>query len=163
MIVRELDRGPKTGGWVLAIHDITQSKDAIGSRDRFLATLAHELRNPLAAILNSVNLIKLGRDTQAILNQAHAVVERQAKHMARLIDDLLDLSRVLHGKIKLQPRPLELNQLIAATLEQNEALFSRRQPLNVLLPDEPIWRPAPIRWDGAPGLDDGPAESGPKN
>jgi signal transduction histidine kinase/CheY-like chemotaxis protein len=76
-------------------------------KDEFLAMLGHELRNPLAAIISAVYVMQQARDA-AILEKQPKVIERQARHLARLVDDLLDVSRVTLGKIALQRQPVEL-------------------------------------------------------
>ncbi len=124
-----------------------QLRNTVRHRDRFLAMLAHELRNPLAAISSAVELLRQSDDVAAILSRAEAVIERQGRHMARLLDDLLDISRVTHGKIELRKRPIDLSALARETVAANEAVIRDREHRVVTeLDKEPVWVAAdPIR------------------
>jgi signal transduction histidine kinase len=86
------------------------------AKDEFLAMLGHELRNPLAPILTAVQLMQLRGAEQFV--KERTVIERQATHLTRLVDDLLDISRIARGKIELQRRPIELASAVAQALEQ---------------------------------------------
>ena len=81
-----------------------QLREASVRKDEFLAMLAHELRNPLAPIRTGLELIRLGGDTVVAVERVRGMMERQVGHMVRLIDDLLDVSRITSGKIALQRR-----------------------------------------------------------
>jgi signal transduction histidine kinase len=114
-------------------------QEADRRKNEFLAMLAHELRNPLAPIRNAVHIMQ-GTDVAApTMHWARDVISRQADHMARLIDDLLDVSRIVQGKVVVKPESLSLASLVErsaeATLPKIEA---RSQQLAVELPDEPI-------------------------
>ena len=85
-----------------------QARDAGAKRDRFLAILSHELRNPLSAILNASQLLQATRATARLAADSLPVIDRQAQHMARLLDDLLDVSRITHGKITIRKERLDL-------------------------------------------------------
>ena len=89
-------------------------RDADRRKTEFLATLSHELRNPLSAILNAVHLLGLQGDP-ARARRARAVIERQSNHLARLVDDLLDLTRIERGKIALRPRRIDLSEIARRT------------------------------------------------
>jgi PAS domain S-box-containing protein len=80
-------------------------------KDRFLAVLSHELRNPLAPIRSGIEVLQLAEQGSDMANRAIAAIDRQSRHLTHLVDDLLDLTRVAQGKIKLRPEPLELNAL----------------------------------------------------
>jgi signal transduction histidine kinase/ActR/RegA family two-component response regulator len=98
------------------------------AKDEFLAMLGHELRNPLAAILNAALLVKNQRRTPEQLEFAAGVIERQSQHLKRLIDDLLDVGRVMTGKIRLERSALDLGALarrVAATLQTSGRLADR--------------------------------------
>ncbi len=108
-------------------------------KDEFLATLAHELRNPLAPICSSLELLRLAPQGEHA-ERARAVAERQARHMVRLIDDLLDLSRISRGTISLQRRPMVLASALEAALETAEPLIrARRHRLHVEPLDHSLW------------------------
>ena len=89
----------------------------------FLATLAHELRNPLAPINNSLEILKLPGVDHNTTQQMHGVLERQVQHLVRLVDDLLDVSRVMQGKIELRSEPVELAAVIARAIETAKPLI----------------------------------------
>ncbi|HEX2545977.1 MAG TPA: ATP-binding protein [Ramlibacter sp.] len=113
-----------------------RSSDA--AKDVFLATLAHELRNPLAPLVNSLALLRRAPDPQRTLPQALDVMERQATHLTRLVDDLLDLARINSGKIELRREVLDLRDVLRAAVESSQPLIDRsRHALAVELPGEP--------------------------
>lgn len=103
------------------------------AKDEFLAMLGHELRNPLSPILTALHIMKArGDDASA---RERAVIERQAKHMARLVDDLLDVSRITRGKVDLSRSPVELADVVSAAVEVASPLFERhRHRLQVTVP-----------------------------
>ena len=108
-------------------------------KDQFLATLAHELRNPLAPIRNSLELIKRANGNTALLERARATAERQVAQMVRLIDDLLDVSRITHDKLTLSLEPVELASVVQLAVETCEPHCEREaQALRVVLPPSPI-------------------------
>jgi PAS domain S-box-containing protein len=109
-------------------------------KDRFLAMLAHELRNPLAPILNAVHILRMRGGDDPSMQRAQDVVERQVHHMTRLIDELLDLSRITRGKIILQQKSLKLSEVFDHAVQAVHPLIeSRRHVLSVSLPPEPLW------------------------
>lgn len=98
-------------------------KDGDRRKDEFLAMLAHKLRNPLAPIRNGIALLKRARAQPALLDEIQPMMERQIGHAVRLIDDLLDVSRIRSGKIELRRRPVTLTCLVGSAVEANrEAL-----------------------------------------
>ncbi len=108
-------------------------------KDEFLAMLAHELRNPLAPIQNAVAVLKGLAHVPPEGQRATAIIERQAHQARKLVDDLLDVSRIRQGKIKLQKEPLELAEVIAQAVEQSRPLMeARKHRLTVNCLDEPI-------------------------
>jgi signal transduction histidine kinase/DNA-binding response OmpR family regulator len=107
-------------------------------KDEFLATLAHELRNPLAPIRTGLELIRISGSTPASIERVRGIMERQVGHMVRLIDDLLDISRITSGKIQLQRQPTALHELVDGAVEATRAFIAeRRVTLSVQLPDTP--------------------------
>jgi signal transduction histidine kinase len=125
------------------ILELTQAEDALRRADRqkdeFLATLAHELRNPLAPIRNAVQILHLKSADVPELQWAKEVIDRQAQQMTRLVDDLLDISRITTGKLALQKEPIELEQIVRAAIETSQPLVEAcGQQLAVELPPEPL-------------------------
>lgn len=116
-------------------------------KDEFLATLAHELRNPLAPIRNATAILKLAQDNPVACARATDVIERQTTQLVRLVDDLLDLSRVNSGKMELRCERIELAAVIHQALETCSVMIeSAGQTLTVELPQEPIYLDAdPVR------------------
>ncbi len=109
------------------ISDIKRMEEELRKADRrkdeFLATLAHELRNPLAPIRNSLQILKMPRVDAASAQQTRDMMERQVHHLVRLVDDLLDVSRVMRGKIELRKEPVELATVIARAVETAKPLI----------------------------------------
>ncbi|HEV2950383.1 MAG TPA: response regulator [Gemmataceae bacterium] len=114
-------------------------REANQAKDEFLALLAHELRNPLAPILNAVGLIASSEGNGEVVHQAARVVERQVHQMARLLDDLLDVSRISRGKLRLRKEIVYLAELVERAVQTSRPLIeSRRHQLTVSVPEEPI-------------------------
>ena len=115
-----------------------QLRNANARKDEFLAMLAHELRNPLAPIRTGLELIRRGGDTVMAVEQVRGIMERQVGHMVRLIDDLMDVSRITSGKIVLQREPTLLATLVHSAVDTNRAaLDAKRIELSVDLPKTP--------------------------
>jgi PAS domain S-box-containing protein len=115
-------------------------KEADRRKDEFLAMLAHELRNPLAPIRNSVQVLKLIGSSDPNVALARDMIERQVAHMARLVDDLLDVSRITRGKILLRKERLDLAALVRAAAEDHRSLLEAAGlALEVDVPAEPVW------------------------
>lgn len=114
-------------------------KEADRRKDEFLATLAHELRNPLAPIRNSIQMLQMaGSPEQAELN-VYRIIERQVNHMVRLVDDLLELSRITSGKIELQPDVIDLADAVHNAIETSRPLLQTGQhEFSVSLPFPPL-------------------------
>jgi signal transduction histidine kinase len=108
-------------------------------KDEFLATLAHELRNPLAPIRNGLQILRLDPDSKAA-EETRGMMERQVTHLVHLIDDLLDVSRISQGKIGLRKEDIALRAAIDAALEASRPLIDAGQhSLTIDLPDAPLW------------------------
>jgi two-component system CheB/CheR fusion protein len=118
-------------------------------KDEFLAMLAHELRNPLAPLRNVVTLLKSPKADAANNARALDIMDRQITNMARLIDDLLDVSRITLSQIELRTELLDVGALAKAAAEQNEGSFvSREQSLQLTLPAQPLHVDAdPVRLE----------------
>lgn len=108
-------------------------------KDEFLAVLAHELRNPLAPISNAVQVLRLRADDSDAVRSASEMLERQVVQMTRLVDDLLDVSRITRGRIELRRERVEIAPIVSQAVEATQALYRRvEQELTVTLPSEPI-------------------------
>ena len=108
-------------------------------KDEFLATLAHELRNPLAPIRNSLQILKMPRVDAETAQRSRDMMERQVHHLVRLVDDLLDVSRVMRGKIELRRERVELATVVARAVEMAQPLIDAQgHELTVSLPPESL-------------------------
>jgi signal transduction histidine kinase len=96
-------------------------------RDEFLATLAHELRNPLAPIRNATEIMKVADSDPARVAAARALIERQIVHLVRLIDDLLDVSRITRGRLELRMEQMDLKSAVEVALETTRPLLERKR------------------------------------
>ena len=125
------------------ISEIKSMEDALREADRrkdeFLATLAHELRNPLAPIRTALQVLNMPRVDAAIAQQTREVIDRQVHHMVRLVDDLLDVSRVMRGKITLKQEPVELATAVAQAVEiAQPSIEAQGHQFAISLPDESL-------------------------
>jgi signal transduction histidine kinase len=123
--------------------ELLQSNQRLSSadqrKDEFLAILGHELRNPLAPMVNALELLRGRVGDDGVGSEAHAAMERQVDHLCRLVDDLLDMSRIDSGKIELRRETVGLGDVILHAEQMTRPLFtSREQHLVVALPDPPI-------------------------
>ncbi len=107
-------------------------------KDEFLAMLAHELRNPLAPIRNALHIISMrGPERRQGVRQAWEIIDRQMEHLVRLVDDLLDVSRITRGKINLQKEPLDVATVVSRAVEGSRPLMDeRRHTLRVTMPSD---------------------------
>jgi signal transduction histidine kinase len=133
-------------GVVLVFRDATEERAARNAlqladrkKDEFLATLAHELRNPLAPIRQSAALAAHPATTPEQLRWSLAVIERQTAHMARLLDDLLDVSRITRGRLEVRRTRVALRSVLEAAVETaRPAIDAGKHTLTVTQPDEPV-------------------------
>jgi PAS domain S-box-containing protein len=150
--------GPVTDGegrvvGVLGVsHDITDRKraeealrDADRKKDEFIALLAHELRNPLAPIRNGLHVMRLAAGDADAVGEARAMMERQLGHMVRLIDDLLDVSRISRNKMELRRSRVALAEVVGSAIETARPLIDAGgHTLSVALPDQPVFLDADL-------------------
>jgi PAS domain S-box-containing protein len=130
-------------GCTFDVHDARMAAAALREADRhkdeFLAMLAHELRNPLAPIRNAVQALKMIGPPDPQLQKLRDMIERQVTHMSRLIDDLLDVSRITRDKIALRMERLELMTAVGRAVETSRPLIdARKHRLSVSLPPDPV-------------------------
>jgi PAS domain S-box-containing protein len=132
--------------WFGSNTDITEQRkmaadlaEADLRKNEFLATLAHELRNPLAPIRTGLEILKRGDGDRNVGEQARAMMERQLSHLVRLVDDLMDVSRITSGKIELRKQPVQLTAAVNSALETSRGLIEQMgHTLEVVLPEQPI-------------------------
>ncbi len=123
---------------------VEQLRDADRRKDEFLALLAHELRNPLAPVRNGLQVLRLSPD-RAARERAQAMMDRQLGHMVRLIDDLLDVSRISRNKMELRRARLALADVVSSAVETvRPAVDAAGHELSVSLPDEPLYLDADL-------------------
>ena len=129
------------------VSDITARKQAEEKladldrrKDEFLAMLSHELRNPLAPILNAVQLLQLQKGENSVQQKALAIIERQVRQLTHLVDDLMDVSRAITGRIQLCREQVTVSDIVERAVETARPLIDqRRHELTVSLPPDPIW------------------------
>jgi PAS domain S-box-containing protein len=133
--------------WIGSSTDVHEVKEANHRKDEFLAMLGHELRNPLAPIRNLLEVMQHADDQQEAIPPALRMMERQVRHMTRLIDDLLDASRISQGKISLRRERVELTGVLGQVAEASRPHFAAgKQELVVSLPTSPVFVDAdPVR------------------
>jgi PAS domain S-box-containing protein len=140
------DPDGRTRGAVGSILDITNIKkvesmlrEVDRRKDQFLATLAHELRNPLAPIRMGLQLLKLSKHDSSVLDDTLGAMDRQTEQLISLVDDLLDVSRITQGKLQLRKCRVELAQIIQSAVEAVSPLIQEcHHRLDVMLPDGPL-------------------------
>jgi PAS domain S-box-containing protein len=147
------DEAGRVHAFARVMHDLTQTQvreaetrradglaEANRGKEEFMALLAHELRNPLSPILNALGVLKLMRTDDPVIRQAGGIIERQVKQMVRLVEDLLDISRITQGKLRLQTEPVDLRAVANRAADAARPLLdARRHEFSVLLPTEPVW------------------------
>jgi PAS domain S-box-containing protein len=140
------DKAGALSGVVLVFRDATKERAAQNAllaadrrKDEFLATLAHELRNPLAPIRQAASLASHASATAEQIRWSNGVIERQAAHMARLLDDLLDVSRITRGRLEVRRSRVTLRSIVDAAVETaRPAIDVGKHELRIELPAEPV-------------------------
>ena len=141
------DRQGRVCGCVSVCVDMTEHKqieevlrEADRRKDEFLATLSHELRNPLAPIRNALELMRRAGDDETLKERALAIMERQLQQLVRLTDDLLDVSRITRNRIELRRDRIDLRTVLRSAIETIEPLSDAAgHVMAVDLPDSPLW------------------------
>jgi len=128
-------------------------QEADRHKNEFLSMLSHELRNPLTPIYNAIQLLRAGSAKELDQASLYEMIDRQVRHLTRLVDDLLDLSRITRGKIHLQMECVTTAEIVARSVEMARPLIdSRKHQLTVVLPPEPLYvRGDPVRLAQAIG------------
>ena len=123
--------------WVAAREAL---RDADRRKDEFLATLSHELRNPMAPLRNALHVLSLGPASGNAAGAALGIMDRQLRHLVRLVDDLLEVSRINRGTLELRIERVELAEIVRHALETSKPLIeAARHRLRVILPEERVW------------------------
>jgi signal transduction histidine kinase/CheY-like chemotaxis protein len=141
------DRQGRVCGCVSVCVDMTEHKhieevlrESDRRKDEFLATLSHELRNPLAPIRNALELMRRAGDDESLKERALAIMERQLQQLVRLTDDLLDVSRITRNRIELRRDRIDLRTVLRSAIETIEPLsVAAGHAMEVELPDSPLW------------------------
>jgi PAS domain S-box-containing protein len=159
-VIRLADASGRPTGSATVSQDVTERKrmtddlerlnadlaEADRRKDEFLATLAHELRNPLAPIGNMLEVLKHADGDRDLLARARDTMERQLAQMVRLVDDLLDLNRITHNRLELRTGPVDLATVVRDAVEASRPLVdAAKHELHITLPDEPL----PLHADAA--------------
>jgi PAS domain S-box-containing protein len=147
------DEHKQVRSFARVIHDLTESQAqdaqkqraddlaaANRSKEEFMALLSHELRNPLSPILSALNILRRMKTNDPIIEQAADIINRQVVQMVRLVDDLLDVSRIAKGKLRLTKEKVELRVVANRAAESARPLMDARQhDFSVSLPTGPVW------------------------
>jgi PAS domain S-box-containing protein len=138
-------------GFTKISRDLTERRNAEEAlleadqrKDEFLATLAHELRNPLAPLRNGLQIVRLISDGETRLQRTVDVMDRQLSHLKRLVDDLLDVARITSGKMDLRAEELDLRDVLAASVELSKVALDARGHELIL---EPVGQPVAVKGD----------------
>jgi PAS domain S-box-containing protein len=148
-----LDENKQARSFARVVHDLTESEaveaqrkradglaDSNRSKEEFMALLSHELRSPLSPIVNALNILRQMKTNDPIIQQAGDVIDRQVGLMVRLVDDLLDISQITKGKLRLTKEPLELRVIVNHAAESVRPFMdARKHEFSVSLPIKPIW------------------------
>jgi signal transduction histidine kinase/CheY-like chemotaxis protein len=122
------------------MHTLVTLREADRRKDEFLATLAHEIRNPLAPIRNELEIMRVARADPEVVERSRAVMERQLAHLVHLVDDLMDVSRITRGKLELRRERLSLDAALQAALETSRPLIEAAHHSFVPdMPREPLY------------------------
>jgi signal transduction histidine kinase len=133
----------------VTLRDVTEKVQAIDRRDAFLAMLGHELRNPLAPIMSAAQILRTSAHDPEVVERAGNVVLRQVERLVRIVDDLLDVSRVSRGRIEIRPEAVDVGAAIDRALESTSHMLEvRRHTLVWERPAQPLWvRADPLRFE----------------
>ena len=148
-----LDEKKQIRSFARVMHDLTESEavssqrkradglaEANRSKEEFMALLSHELRSPLSPIRNAISILRQMRTNDPIIEQAGNIIDRQVGQMVRLVDDLLDITRITKGKLRLTKEQIDLRIVVNDAAESARSfLEARKHDFSVLLPTKPIW------------------------
>ncbi len=139
------DPDARLRGFAFTTRDLTEHNRVVAleqshqSAHVFLAMLSHELRNPLAPLMTSVDILRMRNAGDPVVQQTSDVIARQVQHLTRLVDDLMDVSRITSGRIALSQAPVDIAVPVARAVELSRALIDTRgHSLHLLLPERPL-------------------------
>ncbi len=136
-VMHDLTAGQEQDAQKLRADDLAAANRG---KEEFMAMLSHELRNPLSPILNALGILQRMRTNDPIIQQASGIIGRQVKQMVRLVDDLLDISRITKGKLRLTKERVDLRAVMNHAADAARPLLdARRHEFSLLLPTEPLW------------------------
>jgi len=140
------DRDRNLRGFAQITRDLTERKrvealeQSHQGANEFLAMLSHELRNPLAPLMTSVDILRRIEVTDPVIERTRDVIARQVQHLTRLVDDLMDVSRITSGRIALNPDSLDIVVPVTRAIELSRSLIENKgHSLEILVPDTPLW------------------------
>jgi len=148
-----LNEKKQTRSFARVMHDLTESQatevqrrradglaEANRNKEEFMALLSHELRSPLSPIVNALSILRQMKTNNPIIENAGHIIDRQVSQMVRLVDDLLDISRITKGKLQLTKQKVELRVVVNHAAETARPLMeARKHEFSVALPAQPIW------------------------
>src|SRR6478672_449779 len=148
-----LNEDKQTRSFARVMHDLTESEAVLDQRKRadglaqanrskeeFMALLSHELRSPLSPILNALSILRQMKTNDPLIEQAGNIIDRQVGQMVRLVDDLLDITRITKGKLRLTKEPVELRVVVNRAAETARPFMeARKHEFSVVLPTKAIW------------------------
>jgi PAS domain S-box-containing protein len=145
-----MDRDGAVSGVVLVFHDVTEKRraeealrDASRRKDEFLGMLSHELRNPLAPIRNSVYILERAEPASEQASRARSVIKRQTEHLTRLVDDLLDVTRIARGRIELRRSRVDLGDVVLRAADDFRVMMEERGvAFRTVIPESEVWSEA---------------------
>ncbi len=148
-----LDETKQTCSFARVMHDLTESQateaqrqradglaEANRNKEEFMALLSHELRSPLSPIVNALSILRQMRTNDPVIENAGHIIDRQVSQMVRLVDDLLDISRITKGKLRLTKEKVELRVIANHAAETTRPIMeARKHEFSVALPTRPVW------------------------
>jgi signal transduction histidine kinase len=148
-VLQNITRGRSRDRVAVVNHSTEELATANRRKDEFLAMISHELRSPLASIQNAVRLLGSQIGESVARQRAQALIARQVRRMTHLVDDLLDVSRISHGRLHLQRERIDLRVVVSNAIETLESdINERNHHLTTALPDGPVWLNAdPLRLE----------------
>jgi len=119
---------------------IGELKEGMRRKDKFLSMLAHELRSPLPPIMNALHVLRLRGAGSTTINKAEEMIDRQVRHLSRIVDDLVDVARINNGNIPIRTERLDLARVVRQSVDDRRSMFNAAGlALNIIVPNVPLW------------------------